>query len=100
MFFLCAVSGGTIELTNPDTGDKISFNITLPDVLAFITGARIEPAIGFDSTLSICFQESSPFPTANTCATTVYLPLSHETFDVFAYHVIFGICNAAGFGQI
>ena len=73
---------------------------SLPDLLAFVTGARLEPAIGFDCTPSIHFQESSPFPRANTCAMTVHLSLQHKSFDVFAYHVVFGICNTAGFGQI
>ena len=59
-------SGGSIEATSP-TGETAVYHITLPDVLAFITGCPTVPPIGFQPEPSINFQNESPFPRANTC---------------------------------
>ena len=93
-------SGGSIEATSP-TGETAVYHITLPDVLAFITGCPTVPPIGFQPEPSINFQNESPFPCANTCINAVYLPLQHKnSFDDFKYAVVFGILNAAGFGRV
>ena len=56
--------------------------------------------MGFDSQPTIAFQGESPFPNANTCINKINLPTMHQEYDNFKYHVVFGITNAAGFGQV
>lgn len=75
----------------------------LADVLAFITGLRVIPPLGFTPTLSILFRHPSDIedrhhqgiPFANTCANSFGLPvcLSYEDFTEVLNNSIFGVGN-------
>ena len=70
----------------------------LSDVLVFTTGASEMPPSGFDTTPEVAFTEGS-LPRANTCSTTLYLPISHEDYNLFKESMDFGILNSPCFGQ-
>ena len=76
------------------------FSLTLQNILQFPTGAAEEPPFGFDPQPKIVFQGESPLPSANTCINKISLPTMHDNYEDFKYHVVFGIANAAGFGQV
>lgn len=75
-------------------------NVSLPDILAFVTGAPSLPPLGFLPQPSIQFHATSAFPKANTCSNTLYLPLQRMTYDEFKYKILYGISNSFGFGQV
>ena len=77
----------------------MKFNITLADVLVFITGAPAVPPLGFIPHPCINFH-SSNFPRANTCINCLYLPLKKMTFNDFNYYILYGLVNSYGFGQV
>ena len=55
---------------------------SLEDVLVFITGASVPPPMGFETTPTIEFADGN-LPKANTCATTLHLPIVYEEYEVF-----------------
>ena len=58
---------GKVDGESHVDGTTSTFEITFDKILAFATGARSEPPLGFGNQPSIAFQNFSPFPTANTC---------------------------------
>lgn len=76
-----------------------SFQLSLSDIMVFITGLPTEPPLGFSHKPSIKFCSSS-FPRANTCINVLYLPLNVTSDEDFTYSMCFSILNSAGFGQV
>ena len=84
-------------------GDEEEFVITFEEILAFTTGLPCEPPLGFDPPPKLCFQADSPYPQANTCTNTLYLPIhlaKELALESFMYYICYGILNTAGFGRI
>ncbi|KAJ8049999.1 G2/M phase-specific E3 ubiquitin-protein ligase [Holothuria leucospilota] len=73
--------------------------ITLEDLLIFSTAASRIPPLGFpfDPCLEFHHDRESPFPTANTCALVLRLPL-HDTYDDWKSKMESGIIQSPGFG--
>ena len=76
------------------------FQITLGDILFFTTVSPSKPPLGFIPKPSLSFEMDSPFPRANTCTNTLYIPMHHTSLGAFVYHMCFGILNSPGFGQL
>lgn len=74
--------------------------VTFEYILAFATGAQRIPPIGFSPCPQIQFEQDSPFPTANTCANCLNLPMSYHTYHEFKEKLVMAITNAIGFGQV
>ena len=72
----------------------------LDSILAFSTGARKVPPVGFSPEPSINFHTESPYPMANTCANCLSLPLSTEDYGDFKNKFILAINDSVGFGQV
>ena len=85
-------------------GAEVELKISFENILAFATGSPAEPPIGFLPFPGLCFQSSSPYPRANTCANVIYLPFNEQgsqmPFERFTYYMTYGILNTAGFGQV
>ncbi|XP_078361567.1 G2/M phase-specific E3 ubiquitin-protein ligase-like [Oculina patagonica] len=82
-------------LQDCETGDT---QASLSDVLAFATGAERQPILGFDTIPTIEFHNEI-FPTANTCATILRIPTTHEEYEEFKSKMDFAILNSPCFGQ-
>lgn len=93
-------SSGIVDVQVPHTQEVLHLQLTLSDILKFVTGSPAVPPLGFVPTPSIQFQETSIFPMANTCTNTLHLPLPDASDDEFKYRVLTGIVNAAGFGKV
>ena len=92
-FLLSLGAGGVVSVK----GD--SFPLSLNDVMVFMAGVSTEPPLGFSHQPNIRFCEGL-FPTANTCANTLHLLLSHSNDDDFMHSMCFGILNSVGYGQV
>ena len=68
--------------------------------MMFATGMPEEPLMGFQPRPSLTFHLHSTFPTANTCANQISIPIDVTSYEQFKYNLTFGISNCAGFGQI
>lgn len=79
--FLCVAAGSSF-VVKEDT-----FKIVLADIVSFTTGIPVEHPLGFSLSPSINFNNAK-FPTANTCANILYLPLQHTCFSEFAWHML------------
>lgn len=90
-----------MEAVNPE-GHKEKFDISLEKIMTFATGMPEEPPMGFQPKPSLVFHSraQSTFPTANTCANQISIPLNITSHEEFTYNLTFGITNCAGFGQI
>lgn len=94
---------GKVRCVGPDK-EEADFMIKFEDIVAFATGAPYEPPLGFDPPPVILFQSKSPYPRANTCTNTIYLPMGSEATELglerFMYYLSSGILNTAGFGLV
>lgn len=77
-------------------------NATLGEVLTFATGSDEIPPLGFSPMPQIRFWEDI-HPKANTCANTLYLPMSAGShgeveFEEFKAKMDEGILNSPSFG--
>ena len=79
-------------------GADTSNTVTLEDILAFVTGARHVPPMGFAVRPSIEFREGQ-LPRASTCGNVLELPLT-DSYDDFKASMCFAIKNTVGFGSI
>ncbi len=80
----------------------MEFSIHFEDILAFTTGAPREPPLGYDPPPQLNFLSKAMYLKANTCSTTLYLPLAVSTMELkkFSYYMVYGILNSIGFGQV
>ena len=76
-------------------------NVTLSDVLQFITGSQKFPAVGFESPITLAFTDVDRLPTAHTCNCTITIFRTWEalTADEFAAKMEQCILGSSGFGQ-
>lgn len=83
-------------------GKDVELSIRFKEIIAFTTGSPIEPPLGFDPPPHLDFQSKSPYPRANTCTNSLYLPLAIEDVNLmqFSYFMVSGILNTAGFGLV
>ena len=96
---LFCIDCGSLKVITPE-GNIAEFVISLELIVSFATGMPEEPPLGFCPKPAILFLENSKFPSANTCANQINLPLQDMPFDAFKYNMSYGIMNTAGFGQI
>ena len=73
---------------------------SLQQILIFATGADRVPPLGFAPKPLIQFSDESNYPTANTCANILTLPLANNErcYEWFKNAMDFGILNSPGFG--
>ena len=89
---------GTLKVVDPD-GKEDQYHITLESIVVFSTGMPEEPSLGFSPKPALLFEKDAIFPSANTYANQLYIPIQKMTFDVFKYNITYGFLNSAGFGQ-
>ena len=75
---------------------------TLGEVLTFATGCDDIPPLGFTPMPTLKFHEDV-HPKANTCDTTLYLPLfpgvsGDVEYEIFKEKMDYGILNSPSFG--
>ena len=92
-------SDGKVQASNREGVPDI-YDVMLNRVLMFAAGATVELPIGFLPKPTITFQCESPLPRTNTCTNTIHLPLEHKEYEQFKYHILYGIFNDAGLGQV
>ncbi|XP_031328077.1 G2/M phase-specific E3 ubiquitin-protein ligase-like [Photinus pyralis] len=81
-----------------DCEDNVT-EVTLKDVIIFITAAETVPPLGFSIAPKITFlhDDATLYPKANTCALEISLPTCHSSYDKFKQHMAFGIGNCKDF---
>ena len=99
MYTIFVDCGGTLKVVDPN-GKEEQHRITLESIVVFATGMPEKPPLGFSPKPSLLFHKDTIFPSANTCANQLYIPVEKMTFDEFKYNVTYGFVNSAGFGQI
>ena len=76
-----------------DIEDAEDSDITLSDILFFITGCKVLPQRPLPVTVEFLHEGLSRFPTANTCSNILRLPVMHSDYESFKADVIFGVLN-------
>lgn len=72
---------------------------TLEEILIFTTGHdEITPLEISSSSIKFLHEDKCPYPKSNTCIFELYLPIVHETYDKFKYHLNYGFKNGMVFG--
>ncbi len=66
----------------------------------FVTGAQVEPPIGFDSKLLISFTSEERLPTTNTCRLSITFYRKYNDYAHFKDGMDFAVRNSHGFGHI
>ena len=75
--------------------------ISLGDVLAFITGADALPPLGFDKEPTIqFFPDRERLPNASTCIPSLRLPRSLTEYYEFKDKITLAILGSGGFGNV
>jgi len=75
--------------------------VTLEDIMAFITGAKEIPPLGFPTPLTIAFYDMldrQHFPTASTCDLRLWLPRGVEP-DTLQQLMEEAVLGSHGFGK-
>jgi len=79
--------------------------ISLEDLLFFVTGVRAIPPLGFNPQPTVSFlhepeinDQLSAFPKANTCLCALQLPVLHSSYANFIDNFLFAVRNSQGFG--
>ena len=68
---------GTLKVADSE-GKEEEHYITLDSIIVFATGMAEEPPLGFSPKPSLLFQEGTTFPSANTCANHLRLPIKKD----------------------
>ncbi len=66
----------------------------------FVTGARVEPPIGFDNKLVISFTSEERLPSTNTCGLSITFYRKYKDYAHFKDKMDFAVRNSHGFGLI
>ena len=85
----------SISADNPQ-----SIGVTLGDVLAFITGLRDIPPIGFEKAVTVEFFDGERLPNVSTCSLVIRLPRQLTDAERFKEKVVFSILGTCGFGNV
>ena len=80
--------GGTLKVVDPN-GKEEQHHITLESIVVFATGMPEEPPLGFSPKPALLFQKDTIFPSANTCANQMCIPIQKMTFEEFKYNVTY-----------
>ncbi|XP_016376062.1 G2/M phase-specific E3 ubiquitin-protein ligase-like [Sinocyclocheilus rhinocerous] len=79
-------------------------DVTLEDILIFVTGADSVPTLGFPHNCEIQFYDQEPesqrVPYSSTCALILYLPRSITEEVVFKDFMQMAIKGSVGFGKV
>lgn len=87
-------------------GEEKATTLRLEDLLTFVTGADQIPPLGFANLPQVLFihQLSGGVPVkvpmASTCAPSISLPATFETYEPFKAAMVEGIVGGFGFGLI
>ncbi len=78
-----------------------NYTVSLEDVLQFLTGSRLIPAVGFETNLSISFTDVEQLPTVSICTSCLTLPRSYADLYLkkFAEKMDSCILESFGFGN-
>ena len=81
--------------------DGSTVTVQLEDVLMWLTGARMVPAVGFNRKIKVYFDQMRTTPKVHTCAPFIILPIRDELMRgrLSVSHFINWIVNSQGFGQ-
>ena len=79
-------------------------DMSLPDLLKFITGSFTIPPLGFGDPIEICFIHGCSDgckcrPTASTCLLKLWLPVHIKSFDLMKEFMVSAIQEGRGFGK-
>ena len=74
-------------------------DITLQDLLLFLTGTDTIPPMGFESKITVLFTDDKCLPSVNTCALKMYLPLTPRDEEEFDEMFRLSIVGSVGFGN-
>ena len=77
-----------------------STDVSLKDILMFLTGTDEVPPCGFDVKPALKFTEYDRMPESITCTITLTLSLVHTNYEVFKAKMDFATPNGYGFGKI
>ena len=94
----------TYIITHAGSGRIVGeMNISLENILTFITGADHIPPMGFEGTSEVHFtgslyEKEMRLPSASTCGPTLYLPLCLSDVDIFTEKMDIAIVGAQSFG--
>ena len=80
------------------TDSSESLGVNLGDVLAFMTGLRNIPPMGFDKPITVEFFAGERLPNASTCSLVIRLP--RLLTDSNAFTIVFSILGTCGFGNV
>ena len=77
-------------------------DVSLQEILKFMSGSSKVPATGFDATPKICFCEGDRLPTVSTCALSITFPRSMGLlqYQDFKKKMSYCILGSYGFGSI
>ena len=79
--------------------DSLIQDISIKDVLIFVTGASAIPPLGMEPSPKICFVDLECLPFASSCENVIYFPRSLRNYSVFKERTIFALCGSHGFGN-
>lgn len=91
------------ELFLQDLEDNEVEDLSLDDLLVFMTGADSIPPLGFDDHLTIAFYDQQDhvkrIPWSSTCTLTLYLPRGFDDTQEFKLLMRMALMNGVGFGK-
>lgn len=91
------------ELFLQDLEDNEVEDLSLNDLLIFITGADSIPPLGFDDLIFIAFYDQEDqvkrLPYASTCSLSLYLPRAFEDAQEFKHLMSMALIHGVGFGK-
>lgn len=73
--------------------------VVLEHLLAFFSGAEVEPPVGFATKPVLLFCEDR-LATASTCSLILRLPLAHDNYKDFKTHMTLSLIGNNGFGTV
>lgn len=76
----------------------VDLEVTLGNILAFMTGVDVIPVVGFDRGITVLFIHDSTmrYPTASTCAPSLSLPSALEDYETMERDFV----DAVKFGSL
>ena len=80
--------------------DSLVPDVSLKDVLIFITGASAIPPLGFQPNPKMRFVNWECLPFASSCDNVINFPCTLRNYDTFKNKFIFALCGSHGFGNV
>ena len=92
------------EIHDSGANIKLTINVSLGAILAFITGSTYIPPLGFHPQPSIVFKqrELNRKMYVSTCTNTLFFPVSGSLlqYSTFQEEFLFCMLNSPGFGKM